>query len=149
MLIQKDPAPGFGDPEYSCSFPSTAREKTQAREAILDYLLENSIISEKDLFWCRLVLDEAMVNAVIHGNKSDPGKKVSVQIYKYGNELTIQVSDEGNGFQSSEVPSSDDDDALSREHGRGVELIHHYMDKVIYYSGGSVCIMTKRLDKKE
>ena len=149
MLIQKGPSPALGDPEFSCSFASIAQEKTKAREEILDYLLKKSIISEKDLFWCRLVLDETMVNAVIHGNKSDPDKKVAVQVFINGSELTICVRDEGNGFQSTEVPSSDDDDALSREHGRGVELIHHYMDKVVYYSGGSVCIMTKHMDKKE
>ncbi|MFC1479263.1 ATP-binding protein [Planctomycetota bacterium] len=149
MLIQKGPPPSPGNPEFSCSFASKTEDKTQAREHILEYLLKHSIISERDIFWCRLVLDEAMVNAVIHGNRSDPDKTVTVQVYTDRNELTICVDDEGEGFQNSEVPSSEDDDALSREHGRGVELIHHYMDKVVYYSGGSVCIMTKRMDKKE
>ena len=136
MLIRNDPPPDPGRPAYTCSFPSTDPEKTKAREKILDYLVNNSIITEKDLFWCRLVLDEAMANAVIHGNNSDPGTSVTVRIFFNGKELTVYVADQGNGFQDSEVPSSEDSDALSREHGRGVELIHHYMDRVVYYSGG-------------
>ena len=95
------------------------------------------------------LLDEAMVNAVVHGNDSDPEKNVTVQIFSSKTELTIWVNDEGTGFQDSDVPSSKDSDALSREHGRGVELIHYYMDKVIYYCEGSVLVMSKLKDKKE
>jgi len=149
MHIEKEPPPGLGVPEISCSFASTSEKKTQTREYILEYLLKQNIISEKDIFWCRLVMDEAMVNAIIHGNSSDPDKHVTVRIFTNRNEFTIYVSDEGNGFQDSDVPSSEDGDALSREHGRGVELIHHYMDKVVYYSGGAVCIMTRHMDTKE
>ncbi len=69
----------------------------------------------------RLILDEAIINAMEHGNLWDPEKKISVIIKKTENSIKVMISDEGDGFQFSknffQAPPS-----LS-ERGRGIHLI--------------------------
>ena len=45
---------------------------------------------------------EAVNNAIVHGNKSDPGKRVDIEIAYKSNKLSIKVTDEGNGFRPEE-----------------------------------------------
>ena len=55
----------------------------------------------KDLFAVKLVLAEAIVNAVRHGNKSDPRKRVDVSYVVTADEVVVEVLDEGSGFDPS------------------------------------------------
>ncbi|OJX56848.1 MAG: hypothetical protein BGO89_09985 [Candidatus Kapaibacterium thiocyanatum] len=82
-----------------------------------------------------VALTEAVNNAIIHGNNSDPSKPVNIDVQTSGHEIIILVSDKGSGFDPDAVPDPRDPDRLLREGGRGVFLIRHLADVVEFASG--------------
>ncbi len=77
-----------------------------------------------------MVTREAVVNAVLHGNKSDPAKHVKAGIELTAEALTIVVADEGAGFDPARVPDPLAPENLLRGSGRGVFLMRALMDEV-------------------
>lgn len=80
---------------------------------------------------------EAVNNAIIHGNKSDPQKKVSVRCEISPDWLVVFVEDEGKGFQPRKVRNPLQKQNLMRENGRGVFLMRTLMDRVEFKIGDS------------
>lgn len=91
-----------------------------------------------------LACDEAITNAIIHGNASDPAKKVAIQIYVSPNRFRIRVRDEGAGFNVQDVSNPTRGEALMRASGRGVYLMRNIMDMVEFKEGGRVVELEKR-----
>ena len=110
--------------------------------------LKEKGIDEDIIFDVHVGFEEALRNAMIHGNKSDSGKKVSIETEIVDNAVVIYIEDEGDGFDPAKLPDPTLDENLLRESGRGVYLIKHLMDKVKYENGGRRVIMVKYLDKK-
>ena len=75
---------------------------------------------------------EAVNNAIIHGNKSDPSKRVIVICEIRPGWLVVIVSDQGKGFKVERVSSPIKDENVLKESGRGIFLMKTLMDKVIY-----------------
>jgi serine/threonine-protein kinase RsbW len=75
---------------------------------------------------------EAVNNAIIHGNKSDPSKRVIVICEIRSGWLVVIVSDQGKGFKIERVSSPIKDENVLKESGRGIFLMKTLMDKVIY-----------------
>ena len=95
-----------------------------------------------------MALEEALRNAMIHGNRNDSRKKVSVETELTDEYALITVEDEGTGFDPGGLPDPTHDDNLLKESGRGVYLIAHLMDEVNYINDGRKLIMKKFLDRK-
>ncbi|HEX6790871.1 MAG TPA: ATP-binding protein [Candidatus Krumholzibacteria bacterium] len=91
-----------------------------------------------------LACDEAITNAIIHGNRSNADKKVSIQLYVSPNRFRIRVRDEGEGFEAERVADPTRGEALLRSSGRGVYLMRNIMDSVEYKEGGRVVELEKR-----
>jgi serine/threonine-protein kinase RsbW len=91
-----------------------------------------------------LACDEAITNAIIHGNRSDADKKVSIQIYVSPNRFRIRVRDEGEGFDVARVADPTHGEALLRPSGRGVYLMRNIMDLVEFRDGGRVVELEKK-----
>lgn len=91
-----------------------------------------------------LACDEAITNAIIHGNRSNPDKKVSIQIYVSPNRFRIRVRDEGDGFEVDRVVDPTRGDALLRPSGRGVYLMRNIMDSVDFKENGRVVELEKK-----
>jgi serine/threonine-protein kinase RsbW len=114
---------------------------------VLQYLLERvaklGLIKPErsNLF---IALDEAFVNAVKHGNKSDPNKLVRVTAELSPGEASFTVEDEGEGFNVKEIPDPCDPANLFKSSGRGVLLIYNIMDEVEYNAQGNRVKMVKR-----
>jgi serine/threonine-protein kinase RsbW len=83
-----------------------------------------------------LAVDEALTNAIIHGNRYDPRKKVSVHIYVSSSRFKIRIKDQGDGFDFAAVADPTQGQNLMRPSGRGVFLMQSIMDKVLYTEGG-------------
>src|SRR5207244_2268346 len=114
---------------------------------VIDYLLNRvrnlgSIDSERSNLF--VALDEAFVNAVKHGNKTDPTKLLRVTAELSSHEAIFTVEDEGAGFNVSEIPDPCDPANLFKTSGRGVMLMYNVMDKVEYNAQGNRVTMTKR-----
>jgi len=121
-------------------------------EPQLLHRIENRILSrlealnygERALFGVRLALEEAVINAIKHGNKMDKAKKVTVTYSITDKECVISVEDEGEGFDPSAVPDPTDDANLELPHGRGLVLMRAYMDEVSYNEKGNRVVMRKK-----
>lgn len=113
---------------------------------LIDTLKEQGVL-EEIIFDIHVAFEEALRNAMIHGNKLQPDKKVKVEIEITPEEVTISVGDEGEGFDVSRLPDPTVEENLLKESGRGVYLIRYLMDEVRYENGGRRVVMKKRLKK--
>ncbi len=91
-----------------------------------------------------IALDEAFVNAVIHGNRNDRNKLVRITAELTTREARFTIEDEGEGFDRASVPDPLDPSNLFKTSGRGVLLIHNIMDEVQYNERGNRLTMVKR-----
>lgn len=85
---------------------------------------------------------EAVNNAILHGNNSDPEKYVEININFNGERLLIKVSDEGVGFKPDAVPDPTHPNNLQEPNGRGVFLMSKLADKIRYSKRGNAVTMT-------
>jgi serine/threonine-protein kinase RsbW len=100
--------------------------------------------SKEAAFAIRLALEEALVNAMKHGNGGDPRKKITVEYSIDRHRAVIAITDEGPGFNFAGVPDPTADENLECPSGRGIMLMRAYMDEVKYASGGRTVRMSKR-----
>jgi serine/threonine-protein kinase RsbW len=100
----------------------------------------------KDIFGVHLALEEAVVNAIKHGNCEDPAKTVHVTCKISESCCWIQVSDQGSGFDPEQVPDCTLDENLDKPSGRGLKLMRNFMTMVEYNEHGNRVVMEKRLD---
>ena len=107
--------------------------------------IETLGLKEEEVFEIRLCLEEALTNAMKHGNKLDPDLSVEVDIEAHDNRLTIKVVDQGQGFDFENLPDPTDKDNLLKTAGRGIFLIKNLMNKVEFSDRGRVIKMIKLL----
>ena len=100
--------------------------------------------SEPELFAIRLAVEEALVNAIKHGNSSDPNKKVCIDYEINSEQVRIRIEDEGPGFDPETVPDPTSPEFLDRPCGRGLMLMKHYMSEVDFNARGNCVVMLKR-----
>ncbi|MDA3963695.1 MAG: ATP-binding protein [Planctomycetota bacterium] len=124
--------------------PSTPRGKDLLIDSVERCLCERDWISSEDASWLRMCLEEAVLNAVLHGNQGDPTLPVRVEMRVHAGRWMLLISDHGTGFAADEVPSMEGMDALLREHGRGIFLMGEWLDELCYYRGGSTVLLARR-----
>ena len=91
-----------------------------------------------------VALREALLNAVIHGNKEDPSKRVFIRVRcRADGEVLMAILDEGAGFDSGSVPAPTAPEHRMSTHGRGIYLMRALMDEVSFEEGGTVVHMSK------
>jgi serine/threonine-protein kinase RsbW len=109
-------------------------------------LIEGSRCIAGEEYAVELGLREALSNAVIHGNRLDAHKLVHVRCRcKVGKEISLIVSDQGQGFDVQTVFDSVAVEDLEAEHGRGIQLMKSVMDEVSFQQRGTEVHMCKRL----
>ena len=124
------------------SIPSDLAEARRVQDEIEEALQANGY-GEKDIFSIRLALEEALVNAIKHGNQLDPGKTVRGFYAVTPDRFEVRIEDEGPGFVPDELPDPTDPINIERQCGRGVFLIRNFMTSVEYHGCGNVLSMTK------
>lgn len=100
--------------------------------------------SESDVFGVHMALEEAIINAIKHGNQCDPDKHVHVIVKSTSDEFYLKVVDQGEGFDPDDVPDPTLDENLELGSGRGLLLMRHYMDEVIYSDRGTQLEVRKK-----
>jgi serine/threonine-protein kinase RsbW len=78
----------------------------------------------------------------LHGNHSNPGKIVEIEISYKNSLLNIKVTDEGPGFKPEAVPDPTTPENIEELNGRGIYLMSHLADKIEYNTKGNSVTMT-------
>lgn len=97
----------------------------------------------------RLGLEEALVNAMKHGNGYDKDKSVRLIICVGTEAVTLEIEDEGDGFDESTVPDPTAEENLEKTSGRGIFLMRQYMSNVRFRNNGTrVCLELQRHEQE-
>lgn len=102
--------------------------------------LKNELNIGDDVYGNILIsLTEAANNAMIHGNKCDEKKMVTIdyEVDGRGKNLTFIVKDQGPGFNYNNLPDPTAPENLERTHGRGVFLMMQLADMVVFSDKGA------------
>ena len=105
--------------------------------------------SRDSAHWMSVAIRESVTNAVRHGNKLDPRKRVIVRFRYDAPEFTVVVEDEGEGFNPEKVPDPLAEENLLRASGRGIFFMKNFMDEVSYRfepNRGTRVTMMKRVN---
>ena len=94
-------------------------------------------------FAINLALEEALTNAIRHGNRLDPKKKVHVEAKVTPKRAEFVIEDEGPGFDRGRIPDPTAEENLEKCSGRGILLIEAYMNSVTWDRGGRRVRMVK------
>ncbi len=109
--------------------------------------LEENNFDKDDIFAVHLTFEEAFLNAVTHGNKNDPTKKVKIDYSVSSEKVEITVTDEGAGFEPESVGDPRFGEELYEPGGRGLLLMNSYMDIVKYNEQGNSVYMLRYKEK--
>jgi serine/threonine-protein kinase RsbW len=94
-------------------------------------------------FGVKLAFEEAITNAVKHGNRNDTSKRIVIRYHVDRERIVIMVRDEGCGFCPGAVPDPTAEENLERPNGRGIMLMQSYMTKVCFNDAGNEVWMLK------
>jgi len=122
---------------FEAEIPSRIEERHAVIEGVLESL--KAVGCTLDAFLDRLAIDEAITNAIVHGNRSRPSKKVTVRALAGEEVFGVEVADEGEGFDWSGVldrARRRSGPALAGPGGRGIPLILESGDDVFFLDGG-------------
>ena len=136
--MKKQPADG----SVRVEIPSDTKAARRLQQRIVRELRTTSF-DGKEIFGIKLALEEALVNAVKHGNAFDPSKKVHVEYRVAPERIDIRIADEGTGYDPDRVRDCKADANLERPGGRGLFLMRHYMTEVVVVPPGNELVMSK------
>ena len=128
---------------FRTTIPSNNAASHHVQQLILDAVKKIGFTPHSS-FAIKLALEEAMINAIKHGNKLDPAKNVHVEAKVTPKVAEIIIEDEGPGFERSEVPDPTLEENLEKCSGRGILLIESYMNQVEWSHKGRRLRMIKR-----
>lgn len=126
-----------------CVISSDPKATAAPKEAIMAEVTACGFCSDA-VFRIKLALEEALVNAVKHGNRGDPGKQIIIRYAVNIEKAVVIIRDEGEGFEPEAVPDPTAPDRLPLPNGRGIMLIKAYMDAVEYRDHGREVYFMKK-----
>jgi len=119
--------------------------RTASAEIIKYIRKEKKAISKDTLFDIKLCVEEAIRNAVVHGNENKADLPIEISFSIKGDKIKITICDSGKGFVFGDLPDPTDGKNLHKESGRGIYIMHRLMDKLEYNEKGNCVTMEKRL----
>jgi len=121
---------------YTLQLPSTT-ESITLLENLIEEIADKYQVSEDVFANMMTCLNEALNNAILHGNKQDPNKKVIVNAEVEGRRITWTITDEGPGFDYVHLADPTAPENLERLTGRGVFIIKHLADQCVFNAAGN------------
>lgn len=132
---------------YTLEIPSSQNRLAAADKFLEEHLrqhgLDQNVIAD-----LAISATELINNAIVHGNQSDPDKIVKIILEFQDDRLTISISDQGSGFEPSEIPSPIADENLLKEAGRGIFIVRSLVDDLQIEKnpeGGTRMIIIKKI----
>jgi serine/threonine-protein kinase RsbW len=130
-------------PKIKLVIPSKLTELPTVQQAIIEPARKHGF-GKDEIFAIRLALDEAVSNAIHHGNANDPDRRIIIEYQIDDQAVRIDITDEGCGFCRDTLPDPTREENLATPHGRGVMLIEAYMTEVRFNNCGNCISMVKR-----
>ncbi|HSJ75867.1 MAG TPA: ATP-binding protein [Gemmatimonadales bacterium] len=125
--------------------PSDVNCIEEAVELVTRHCLAGHEATESIRFRLRVVLSEAISNAIVRGNCEDCNKWVDVRAELGPDVISVYVTDEGPGFDPSTIPEPIRPEQLDEANGRGLFLIRKLVDAVQFNTqGNSICMILRR-----
>jgi serine/threonine-protein kinase RsbW len=125
--------------------PSDVNCIEEAVELVTRHCLAGHQASQTIRFRLRVVLSEALSNAIVKGNCEDQSKWVDVRAELVPDSIRVYVTDEGAGFDPATVPEPIRPEQLDEARGRGLYLIRKLVDAVQFNEqGNSICMILRR-----
>jgi len=132
---------------FELRIPSRLEELEAVQKLIVEATAAFGL-SEDIAYWMELTISESMINAIRHGNQSDPSKDAFLSISFDGENVEIIVEDEGEGFRLEDLADPTQAENLLKPCGRGILIIRSFMDEVKLSpreGGGTRLRMLKKL----
>ena len=104
-------------------------DSVDAAEDLVLQIAHGAGFEEEHLHKIGMAVREAMVNAVVHGNRYNLKKRVHLRIFVQGDRLEVKIVDEGEGYEPKELPDPLAEENLLRQSGRGLLLIQAFVDE--------------------
>ena len=111
--------------------------------------LERQHWRQHDVFGVHLAMEEALRNAIQHGNQLDASKRIHVNCRVSPERIRIEIADEGAGFDPAALPDPTCSEGLKSPTGRGVLLMRAFMSRVEYSAAGNRVVLEKERPKHE
>lgn len=120
-------------------------------QAVVDDALARLGLDDDSRHWVGIAIREAVANAIKHGNRLDPEKRVDVELALREGHAVIRVYDDGDGFDPGTVGDPLAPENILKPSGRGIFYMKNFMDEIEYASGpdGTVVTMRKRLPEAD
>ena len=115
---------------FKLTLSSDIRFLDVAKAAFEDFANTHGLMDEDTLYWCWVGLQEALVNAIRHGNGENPELPVVFDVSLEKSKLVMSITDQGPGVDLANVPDPTSPENLLRSSGRGFLFIQKAMDKV-------------------
>lgn len=131
--------------EIGLRVPTDLDVVEEAVDLVARHCVASGVPARAARFKVRVVLCEALANAIIYGNRLDPEKRVDVRVEVDGDDIMIHVCDEGTGFDPAVVPDPTVLERVDSEDGRGLFLIRKLVDEVRHNErGNAICMIMRR-----
>lgn len=121
---------------------SSSSNNIRLVERLVEDVCEVFNVNEDSYGNILIALTEAVNNAIYHGNKCDPEKKIKIGFESHDKDIQFTVTDEGIGFDYNNLPDPTDPRNIDKPHGRGVFLMKNLADKVEFNNNGQVVLLT-------
>jgi serine/threonine-protein kinase RsbW len=115
---------------------------------VVQSTLEQVAVDSEQAHWLVMLVREAVINAIKHGNREEAGKRVLMALDLEGEDLVVRVEDEGLGFDPDSLPDPTAPENLLRPSGRGIFMMRQFADSIEYSfpsERGTVVTMRKRI----
>jgi len=145
LAIDPGPLPALGELLLEERIASLPDGKERAVRVFAEALVARGWVAESERSWLQICLDEALGNALLHGNEGDPQLAIHLALYRDGDRWHLSVCDAGEGFAAEDLPDSTDAAAIGREHGRGILLMQRWLDELRYFEGGRCAVLSRRV----
>ena len=143
MEFTDKPLRPFGEVLLDMAIPGDLSLKTALVFRMVKELADSACFPPGDNT-AELVFDEALTNAIVHGNRLDAEKSVRVRLFADEERWGAIVEDEGDGFEPTQVPQVLGVESLLRESGRGIMIMDSYLDELIYSAEGNKAMLVRR-----
>ncbi|MEQ8581999.1 MAG: ATP-binding protein [Marinoscillum sp.] len=117
-------------------------ENIRIVESFIDNAKEKFSLNDDIYGNIMIAVTESVNNAIVHGNRKDSSKNVTLQLKVDDNILNFTITDEGEGFNFNQLPDPTSPENLDKPGGRGIFLMKHLCDEVSFQDEGRAVILT-------